>query len=310
MNNVHLSRITDTLKSRSRFIIFAHVDPDIDAIGSCLALAHQLKAQGKRAAICVAEELGHGFDFLPGIDTILVNTLPDFDHECVIALDSCTYDRVAGLNVLTDKSIDINIDHHVANTEFGAMNYVSEYSSVGETLTHLFQSLNWTISQDMATCLYAAICYDTGRFNHSNVTLSTLRAAATLIETGMAPYAVTHAMYEKVPKDAFELMKIALDNLVISERYTYTIIPKTAPVCDFKVVDFIRQMDGPEIVIVFQELESDIKVNLRSKGERDVVTIAAQFGGGGHRKASGIRFTDTPLDDVISTVCTAIEGNE
>ena len=57
----------------------------------------------------------------------------------------------------------INIDHHADNTEFGDLNIVHQISSVGELLTQLFSQLDWKISPEIASCLYAAIIFDTGK---------------------------------------------------------------------------------------------------------------------------------------------------
>ena len=61
-------------------------------------------------------------------------------------------------------------------------------------------------------------------------------------------------------------------------------------------------MDGIRIALLFRELEGGrVKVSLRSKGEMNVHLLASEFGGGGHRNASGIVMPGT-IDDVIETV--------
>jgi phosphoesterase RecJ-like protein len=48
-------------------------------------------------------------------------------------------------------------------------------------------------------------------------------------------------------------------------------------------------VDGVRVAILFRELgNGKVKVSLRSKGELDVQRMASEFGGGGHRNASGI----------------------
>lgn len=299
--------IKSAIERHHSFLILGHVDPDIDAIGSCLAMQRQLISQGKSAKIVVDGQLGEGFEFLPDRKSILCNTLETFEPDVIMCLDSCTQERVAALNLAPTGRLIINIDHHPDNTRFGDINYVSDYGSVGETLTHLFREYGWEIDASMATCLYAAICYDTGRFNHSNVTQKTMETAAYLIGCGMSAYYVTSAMYEQLPKEAFELMKMALDHLIMKDRYVYSVIPHGAPECDFKVIDFIRQMEGPDIIMLFTEVSPNvIKVNLRSKGDFDVMEFAALFGGGGHRKASGIKL-EKSLEDSIALLCRALD---
>jgi phosphoesterase RecJ-like protein len=48
------------------------------------------------------------------------------------------------------------------------------------------------------------------------------------------------------------------------------------------------------LAILFRELDAErVKVSLRSKGGIDVHRLAGEFGGGGHRNASGIVMSGT-----------------
>jgi phosphoesterase RecJ-like protein len=61
-------------------------------------------------------------------------------------------------------------------------------------------------------------------------------------------------------------------------------------------------MDGITVALLFRELEGGrVKVSLRSKGVLDVHRLATEFGGGGHRNASGI-VMEGALDDVVRAV--------
>jgi len=61
-------------------------------------------------------------------------------------------------------------------------------------------------------------------------------------------------------------------------------------------------IEGVRIAILFRELPGGkVKVSLRSKGELDVSLLAAEFGGGGHRNASGIVMPG-PFEDIVRTV--------
>jgi phosphoesterase RecJ-like protein len=60
--------------------------------------------------------------------------------------------------------------------------------------------------------------------------------------------------------------------------------------------------DGVKVVLLFRELEQTrVKVSLRSKGALDVHQLALEFGGGGHRNASGIVMNGT-LDSVAASI--------
>jgi phosphoesterase RecJ-like protein len=61
-------------------------------------------------------------------------------------------------------------------------------------------------------------------------------------------------------------------------------------------------VDGVRIALLFREMHSGrVKVSLRSKGNVDVYRLATEFGGGGHRNASGIVTAGT-VDEVAEKV--------
>jgi phosphoesterase RecJ-like protein len=61
-------------------------------------------------------------------------------------------------------------------------------------------------------------------------------------------------------------------------------------------------IDGVRVAILFRETDdAKVKVSLRSKGNLDVRELAMEFGGGGHRNASGI-VMDGEFDEVIERV--------
>jgi phosphoesterase RecJ-like protein len=67
-------------------------------------------------------------------------------------------------------------------------------------------------------------------------------------------------------------------------------------------------IEGVRIALLFRELpEGRVKVSLRSKGDLDVYRLAAEFGGGGHRNASGI-VADGRLDEMAETVIAGAAG--
>ena len=92
----------------------------------------------------------------------------------------------------------------------------------------------------------------------------------------------------------------------ISHETIYKYIYAT-PKGELKLVDFIRQLSGIEVVVSFQEQEDlCVKISLRSKSEFDVQRFAAQFGGGGHSRAAGITINGH-LQDVETNLIHALE---
>jgi phosphoesterase RecJ-like protein len=69
-----------------------------------------------------------------------------------------------------------------------------------------------------------------------------------------------------------------------------------------EITTSLLALDGVRVAALFRELaDGRIKVSLRSKGTLDVHRLAIEFGGGGHRNASGIVMPGR-LDDAIEVV--------
>ena len=64
-------------------------------------------------------------------------------------------------------------------------------------------------------------------------------------------------------------------------------------------VEQVYAIKGLEIALFFRERDGKkIKVSFRSKGGVDVNSLAAKFGGGGHRQAAGCILTGTMGESV------------
>jgi phosphoesterase RecJ-like protein len=310
LEEIDIQNFKNCIKKASQCLIVTHEFPDIDAIGSCLALSEHLKKQQKNVVIWSAQEIEKQHFFLPNVETI-VTTYPNNTHfDTIFVLDASDISRVRKYTDINQHSASvINIDHHPDNTLFGDFNIVKLWSSVGELLFWLLEHCRADITPSMATCLYAAINFDTGRFAYSSVTEHTFVAAAELVKKGAEPYPIYAAMEENKTLTDFELIGIAMDRIKSDpdSGIIYTSIPKTAPHSSLKVIDVIRQISGYKVIVVFQEKEATrVKINLRSKGSFDVSKFAQLFGGGGHKKASGI-FLKSSLDSAINSVIPALK---
>ena len=122
---------------------------------------------------------------------------------------------------------------------------------------------------------------------------------------------VSRKIYESKSQADFSILLLALKNLVVNEslRYGYSFLPFPNPDTKAKPIDFIRQCADIDIALIFQEVEENVvKISLRSKESFDVQSFSSQFGGGGHKKASGIILKGS-LDDVIQRVIDALESS-
>lgn len=300
-----MKKIVETQKAIKRFksfIITSHVNPEGDSIGSQLAMAKLLDWLGKKYIIVNSDRVPRHYLFLPGVNSIR-NKIGKRNKtfEAAIVLDCPNVKRVGKIKYAVDKAgYIINIDHHVSNENFGSLNWVAkDASSTGEMVYRLYKHLGCRITKEAALCLYISILTDTGSFNYDNTSSATHEIISELMGYGIEPYDVSQSVYESKTVGAIKLLGRALSGIKIvskgrvayaSIRQTDLESTKTRPSDCENFVNFGRSIKGVNVALFFRE---DIKkrnlihVSLRSKKKVDVNKIAAYFGGGGHRKASG-----------------------
>jgi phosphoesterase RecJ-like protein len=72
------------------------------------------------------------------------------------------------------------------------------------------------------------------------------------------------------------------------------------------VINRLLSVAGVEVALFFLELgPQETKVSLRSRSTFDVNHVAARFGGGGHKAASGVRYSG-PLSEAEPAVLAAV----
>jgi len=314
---------SDLLSSAKGVLLTAHRDPDLDAVGSTLGVWHLCRMLGIPATVWLADSLPRDCGVLPGADQI-VSVLPDSAaYDQVWVLDASNIQRVrdvALLQAFAEGKVLVNMDHHPDNSQFGQHNLAPIISSTSELVFWTFihtsggaipdkTQAEAGLRADMSTCVYAGICFDTGRFLHDSVTADTFRAAAELVSEGADLKLIRHHFFENKSPDTYVFMRYVLNHMVVSDLgYVYVEIPIDIQEPEIKSVDLIRDLEGTFVALSFRETTADgIKVSLRSKNDFNVSLFAAQFGGGGHVKAAGITLRDLSLAEAKSRVLTALE---
>jgi len=295
-------QILDILKKHQRFLIAAHIHPEGDAIGSQLAMAHLLKKMGKTVRIVNADAVPYNLGFLP--DAALIENCravaPEtLNFDAALILDCPVLERVGAVQNLLNNALIVNIDHHISNNDFGAVNWVdAKASSTGEMIYKLFKNSATPLDPASALYLYVAIMTDTGSFHYSNTTSATHHIAAELLSYDINPTKIYEHIYETKSFETMKLLAEVLTGLKRSRDGKYVWFKVTLDMLkknnltdesteDF--IDFVRMVEGAEVVAFLRETRSRhiVKVSLRSKSAIDVNAIAKHFGGGGHYAASG-----------------------
>src|SRR3954471_9623094 len=87
----------DFVRRHRRFLLTTHIRPDGDGLGSMLALADALEAQGKLARLTVASTIPPRYHFLAPAGRVQRFGTPDDDHrraEVVVVPDTGTWNQL------------------------------------------------------------------------------------------------------------------------------------------------------------------------------------------------------------------------
>jgi bifunctional oligoribonuclease and PAP phosphatase NrnA len=319
MSDLALDGFESFIAEGNRFLITAHVDPDGDAVGSCLALKLALRQLGKEGDVILESPVPAALGFLPSADTILRPETVTKRYDEAFVLDSSSLDRAGsvGERCLTPEAKVAVIDHHWGNDGFGHIRLVNpESSATAELIYDLIEHLKIPITPEIAECLYTGILSDTGGFRFANTSSSTLRVAARLVERGARASRVAEALYATKTAPSLRILGMALASLetksdgkigaMTISRDMFEKAGATSEDAD-GIVQYAKSLAGARVGILVQEVgPNEIRASLRSDGTVDVNEVAAQFGGGGHRNAAGLKVRGK-LEQVRRDLFSALE---
>lgn len=203
----------------------------------------------------------------------------------------------------------INIDHHISNKSYASLNLVdANYCSTTHILYDMLLEMSAEINPDVATLLLAGIITDTGSFQNTNTSPEAFDVAAELIELGGRQQEIIQHIYKTKQLNSLKLWGKILSKIQVDTEYN--LMWTTLTQNDLKETDTTNQDKGEimdellsnaedaNIVLLLEErdgnlLHGSIRVN---NDEINAVTIAENFGGGGHQRAAGFNITDASVE--------------
>ncbi|MBP7951634.1 MAG: bifunctional oligoribonuclease/PAP phosphatase NrnA [Verrucomicrobiales bacterium] len=319
--NTTFAELAGIFRGRERFTVLSHYRPDGDAIGSTLGVALALRDLGKQVQVLNEDPLPETLRFLPGSEWLQTpGNAAAFDPEVVIAVDCATRERLGAgcLRHLEGSRLWLNLDHHRSNEDYGDLFYIApEAPATGEIIYDLLVAEGLPLTREIGDNLYVAISTDTGSFQYEGVTAHTYEIGARLTDLGVNVSQLARNTYENYPLRRLQLlrgllnvMKITHGGKVASWALRESLVREVGsrPEDAEGLIDTLRAIQGVIVAAYFEEAPGGkIRVSLRSKDNRvDVGKIAAQFGGGGHALAAGIRMAG-PVEEAEAKLFAAID---
>jgi phosphoesterase RecJ-like protein len=312
----------DLVRRHRRFLLTTHIRPDADGLGSQLALAEILRHRGKEVRLVIASTWPPRYNFLDPDHRIERFAPPGDawrDVEAVVVLDTGTWNQLGDFGPFL-KSLSAPravIDHHLSQDDLGALRLVdTSAEATGRLIYEAAGALGEPLNEAAANYLFAALATDTGWFRHANTTPATFDLAGQLVRAGARPTHLYEQLYEQNTLPRLKLTGLVLDRLQLTAggRVAYTEIHRedyaatgALPQDTEDMINFGRSVAGVEVALFFMEQpRGGVKVSFRSRGV-DVAKVAEQFGGGGHKLASGA-ILEVPLAEARARVLAAVEA--
>ena len=305
------------IRSHESFVVLGHKEPDGDCVASQIACATLLRALGKDATLHSAGPFDR-----PEISPYENEFSPAVSKErraeaAVVILDCSTPDRTGSLGEMVAGMPTLVIDHHSAGEQFGDARMV-EPSAPSTTMLvmELYEAMGVTPDSDTARLILFGLCTDTGFFRHLGAgSADTYRAIARLVEWGTSTADVYMLVYGRRELASRKLLAEMMLNA--ESHWDDRLIVTWQMISDRERLrahqrgedDLYRLLQTVKgnlaVVLIREEGEGVFSVGLRSSADVDVGAVAAHFGGGGHRQASGFDITGS-LDSVKKTVLAAL----
>ena len=295
MNTEIKRQILDKIKENDKIIIFRHFRPDGDAVGSTKGLYGILKLSFPEKDIrLINSDYSDYVAFLGGEDEKVEDGF--YVDALGIVVDTATSARISNKKFSLCREI-IKIDHHIPVESYGAINWVEEErSSACEMIADFYNTFKDELKIDLetATCIYAGMVTDSGRFRFRSVSGETLRLAGMLLDLGIDTDHLYANLYMKefhtlkFQAHVFKKMKITENG--VAYLYVDRAMQKRFGLSGEEAsasVGYMESIKNSLIWIAFIEnADKTIRVRLRSRFVT-VSPIAERYRGGGHACAAG-----------------------
>jgi len=288
-----------------KFVITSHVRPDADAIGSEMGLAGVLRSLGKEVRIVNPSATPNHLAFLDPTATITklgegITVEEACQADVHIIVDTSSWQQIDSVRKVfeTTPARKVVIDHHVSADNLGAIEFKdTSAAACGVLILEFIEALGVHPGIEQSTQIFTAIATDTGWFRFPSVDERTMDCVKRLVGFGVQPAVVYRELYERSTLSRLKLHGRVLSRVTVDcgGRLAHTYVMQkdfdelsAHPSDTEDLVNDCLTINGAICAVILVEQKSgQVKCSFRSRTGLDVARVAEQFGGGGHRQASG-----------------------
>ena len=315
ISDAQIQQLSSLLQSKKHILIFTHVAPDGDAMGSSLGLQHWLNrnVQGiEEVQVVVPTPFPPFLAWMPGADKVLVGTMQEAEIQAVASradlvfcLDFGEPKRVEALaDTLSSLTCPkIMIDHHTSPDEQMA-DLVISYPAAPATCFLVLEMLNKMpisgaqLPYETAVAIYTGLMTDTGNFAYNSNNPELYEMIAQLLRAGINKDEIFDNVFNQYSVDRLRFTGYCLyHKMRIFPKYHTALIALSSDELrrfNFQsgdaegIVNMPLQIGAIKYSVFIREDVDKIKMSFRSQGDRPVNDFAREvFNGGGHVNAAG-----------------------
>ena len=302
-------RIYKLIKKYDSIVIARHVGPDPDALGSQLGLKESILATFPNKKVYAVGNPASRFRYMGGLDCVDAEIM---SKSLLIITDTPNKKRVDGY--MDGALCSIKIDHHPFVEEFCDVEWIDDSTcSASQMVMELIFNTGLKLNASVAEKLYIGVVGDTNRFLFSYTSSRTFLLVSKLIrETGFDFTKAYDNLYLRSLKE-IKFEGFIANNMVVTQN-GFGYLKITQEILDKFEVDaatagnmvnnfnFIEDFVAWGMFSVDKGNGNTIRGSLRSRGPV-INKVAEEFGGGGHKMASGVRLKDfDEVDRIIEAL--------
>jgi phosphoesterase RecJ-like protein len=241
------------------------------------------------------------------------------DRDLFLVVDTSAWAQLGAMGDVAKAMREkvLVIDHHVSEDDISDRWFKDTSAEATARIVYeIGLRLRVPLSERIATPLYAGLSTDTGGFRFPSTTGETFRVAARLVDAHASPPTIYRELFEQDSIARLHLVGRTLAGARVS--HDGRIITSTVRQADIKevqalpsdtedLINLTLAVKGTELaVILIEQPDGRIKTSFRSRCHVDCNSLAARFGGGGHKAAAGA-ILPGPFEAAQDRVATAVD---
>lgn len=305
-NQLICRNIYKKIKKYDTIVIVRHVGADPDALASQIALRDVILNTFPKKKVYAVGNPASAFKYLGMLDRFNEEM---YQNSLLISLDVPDAGRVDGVDVRLFKD-SIKIDHHPFVEKYCKLEWVDDSaSSTCQMIMELILDTRLKITKSAAEKLYIGLVSDTNRFLFYYTTTKTFDIVSKIIKLTNIDFTNLYESLYLRPLKEIKFQGYLTSNFQVTENgFGYIIVTdemlKEYDVDAATAGNMVNDFNYIDEIIAWAVYSVDVKNDnirgsIRSRGPI-INEVAAKFGGGGHKFASGVRLKS--LEDVENMV--------